>query len=47
MEREQAHIGMLVVFGMPGEEQTSAKIVVVWPEGKLSNSQVLAKWTKS
>ena len=31
MERVQAHIGMLVVFGMPGEEQTSAKIVVVNP----------------
>lgn len=31
MEREQAHIGMLVVFGMPGEEQTLGKIVVVNP----------------
>lgn len=31
MKREQAHIGMLVVFGMPGEEQTLAKIVVVNP----------------
>lgn len=31
MEREQASIGMLVVFGKPGEEQTIAKIVVVNP----------------
>lgn len=31
MKREQAHVGMLVVFGMPDEEQTIAKIVVVNP----------------
>ncbi len=31
MRREQAHVEMLVVFGMPGEEQTIAKIVVVNP----------------
>ncbi len=31
MERGQAHIGMLVVFGMPDEEQTIAKIIVVNP----------------
>ena len=31
MQREQVHVGMLVVFGKPGEEQTIAKIVVVNP----------------
>lgn len=31
MKREQAHVGILVVFGMPDEEQTIAKIVVVNP----------------
>ena len=31
MKREQAHVGMLVVFGMPDEEQTIAKIIVVNP----------------
>ena len=31
MEREQAHIGLLVVFGKPGEEQTLGQIVVVNP----------------
>lgn len=31
MKRGQAHIGMLVVFGMPDEEQTIAKIIVVNP----------------
>lgn len=29
MQREQVHVGMLVIFGMPSEEQTIAKIVVV------------------
>lgn len=31
MQREQAHVGMLAVFGMPGEEQTLGKVVVVNP----------------
>jgi len=31
MEREQAYVGMRVVFGMPGEKQTLAKIIVVNP----------------
>lgn len=31
MKREQAHVGMLVVIGKPGEEQTLGKIVVVNP----------------
>lgn len=31
MQREQAYVGMLVVIGKPGEEQTIAKIVVVNP----------------
>ncbi len=31
MQREQAHVGMLVVFGKPGEEQTIANIIVVNP----------------
>lgn len=31
MQREQAHVGLLVVFGMPGEKQTLAKIIVVNP----------------
>lgn len=31
MQREQAHVGMLVVFGQPDGEQTIAKIVVVNP----------------
>lgn len=31
MKREESHVGMLVVFGKPGEEQTIAKIVVVNP----------------
>jgi len=31
MKREQAHVWMLVVFGMPGEEQTLGQIVVVNP----------------
>lgn len=31
MEREQAYVGMQVVFGKPGLEQTIAKIVVVNP----------------
>lgn len=29
MDREHAHVGLLVVFGMPGEEQTLGRIVVV------------------
>ena len=31
MQREQSHIGLLVVFGKLGEEQTLGKIVVVNP----------------
>lgn len=31
MEREQAHVGMLVVFGRPDGEQTLARIVAVNP----------------
>lgn len=31
MQREHAHVGLLVVFGMPGEKQTLAKIIVVNP----------------
>lgn len=29
MERKQAYVGLLVVFGMPGEEQTLGRIVSV------------------
>lgn len=29
MEREQTHVGMRVVFGKPGEEQTLGRIVSV------------------
>ncbi|MCZ2342634.1 MAG: hypothetical protein LC104_12710 [Bacteroidales bacterium] len=31
MQREQAHVGLLVVFGMPGEEQTLGQIVKLNP----------------
>lgn len=31
MQREQVHVGMLVIFGMPGEQQTLGKIVAVNP----------------
>lgn len=31
MDREQAHVGLLVVFGMPGEEQTLGQIVKLNP----------------
>lgn len=31
MQQEQAHVGLLVVFGMPGEQQTLGKIVAVNP----------------